>query len=184
MLIFHGRVKTFGSLERGFVLHHIGTDRRVAFDHVQRFTVEIPRPVEPRLVDETRHIDHERVAFPVASRPSHPCVAWTVPHLVHVNQSAGAGKGVGDNNLACSLDDLKRETAYRRRGARRACSISPRDRVPTVSRSSPSFSQPPKPGRGSRSLRPRPAPQARRRARQTAAVQVEPHAPGCPSLPR
>src|SRR5439155_20076982 len=39
-------------LDRGFVQHGIGSDERVAFDHVQAVAREIPRAVEPRLAVE------------------------------------------------------------------------------------------------------------------------------------
>ena len=72
MLIFQGRVNTFGILDRGLVLDVIAVGRRVALDDVQRVAVEVAGAIEPGLIVEVDHVDDQRVAFPAAARIAHP----------------------------------------------------------------------------------------------------------------
>src|SRR5438128_9679440 len=64
--------KDLGVLDSGFVLDMVRTERRVAFDHVEIIAMEIPRPVEPGVVGEPRHVDDQRIALPAPVRPSQP----------------------------------------------------------------------------------------------------------------
>ena len=69
--------------------------------------MEITRSVEPCLIVETRHIDNQRVAFPMARRPAHPCVIGTFQLAIHVDGSIGAREFVGDQDVQRRLNDLK-----------------------------------------------------------------------------
>ncbi len=44
-------------LHRHLIVDVVGTDERVAFDQVQGLAVEIPGPVEPRLIVEMHDVD-------------------------------------------------------------------------------------------------------------------------------
>ena len=70
MLIFQGRVNTFGSAMGTLVARvEIGTGRRVTLDDMERVAVEIllrNGPVRPYV--EVDDVDHECVAFPVTAR--------------------------------------------------------------------------------------------------------------------
>ena len=75
---------------------------------MQSIAMEIPRPVKPGLIVEVRHIDDERITFPMAHRPSHPRICGTLQLAVHTDDTAGAGKFVSHHNIRRRLDDLKR----------------------------------------------------------------------------
>src|SRR5262245_22503401 len=62
--------KHLGILNRRFVLEVVRTQRPVAFDHMKVRAVEISCTVEPGMVREPRHVDNERIALPVAIRPT------------------------------------------------------------------------------------------------------------------
>ena len=94
-------------LDRGFVQHGIGSDERVAFDHVQAVAREIPRAVEPRLAVEAGHIDDERVAVPAPARLPHPRIDGSRFQLGHADHARGARKFIADQDRRGSLDDLK-----------------------------------------------------------------------------
>src|SRR5262249_49375689 len=63
--------------------------------------------IEPGLVVEAFDVHHQRLALPVAMRPTHPCVDRTFTLVVHVDGSSGARKLVGDQDVLRSLDNLK-----------------------------------------------------------------------------
>src|SRR2546425_8083044 len=93
------------------VIDVIRIDQRVAFRDVERIAVEIAGPVEPGLVVEMDHVDHERVALPAAARISEPPLDLAgrmrvangkdVPDRVHVL--------VQDRELVRLLNNLERE---------------------------------------------------------------------------
>src|SRR5262245_3807432 len=58
-------------LDRHLIVDGVWADRREALDQVQRVAMEIPGPVEPVLAVEVRHIDDQRVPFPVAHGMPH-----------------------------------------------------------------------------------------------------------------
>src|SRR5437879_6035447 len=64
--------KHFWVFERGLVEERVRAAGSVAFDHMLGVAVEISCPIEPALVVEPRHIDHQSVPFPTAGRPTHP----------------------------------------------------------------------------------------------------------------
>ena len=70
--MLHGRLNTFGILERRLVLDGVGIEKLPALDHVQLRAVEIAGAIEPGLVVEVRDVDDQRVAFPVAARIAEP----------------------------------------------------------------------------------------------------------------
>src|SRR5688572_7886678 len=100
-------------LDGGLVLNEIRSGGGVALDHVQGLAVKIAGPIEPRLVDEAGHVDHQRIAVPPAARPAHPVVGGAIVHLVHVDQPAGTRERVGNDDLVRPLDDLKRKRHVR-----------------------------------------------------------------------
>src|ERR1700691_6153135 len=69
-------------LDRRFVPKNVRAARSVAFDHVQRVAMIIPRPVEPRALVQSGDVDHQRVPFPVAYRLSHPGIGGGRPRSV------------------------------------------------------------------------------------------------------
>ena len=66
-----GTRKDFRIFDRHFVANGVRSDRREAFNEMQRFAVEIAGPVEPVLVVEIRHIDDQRIPLPAADRMTH-----------------------------------------------------------------------------------------------------------------
>ena len=69
--------------------------------------MEIPSPVEPCVVVERRHIDHQRIALPVAVRPTHPRIGGRFPMRIHVDSARSTLVLVDDQNLRRSLKNLK-----------------------------------------------------------------------------
>src|SRR5881394_2984870 len=59
-----GAREHLGVFDRGLVLNHVGPGRRISLDDVKRVAVKVPGAVEPRLIVERRHVDHQRVSFP------------------------------------------------------------------------------------------------------------------------
>ena len=53
--------------ESGFVVDRVGVDEREAFDHMQGVATKMTQQVEPGPAIEIGHIDHQRVALPVAT---------------------------------------------------------------------------------------------------------------------
>src|SRR5579863_489540 len=64
----------FGIFNSGLVIDRVRRGARIALDHVERLAVRMPRRVEPRLGPEIGHVDHQRVALPVADRIAQPQV--------------------------------------------------------------------------------------------------------------
>ena len=59
----------------------------------------VPCTVEPRLVSEARHVDDERLPFPVAARPTHPRIRRALLLAVHPDDAAGARELVRDEQV-------------------------------------------------------------------------------------
>src|SRR5438132_13457004 len=64
--------KHFWVFDRSLVDERVRAVGSVAFDHMQGVAVKISCPIEPGLVVEPRHIDHQSVPLPTANRPTHP----------------------------------------------------------------------------------------------------------------
>ena len=112
MLIFHGRVKTVGILNRGFVPQVVGRACRVALDHPSLIGKVISRPIEPdRRAAEVLGFDDERVSLPSADGLSHPRrnVEQIGKGLIQVNHSNRAGVFVPYEHFVLRLNELKRE---------------------------------------------------------------------------
>src|SRR5579863_2896157 len=71
--------------------------------------MKVPSAVKPGLVVESRYIDHQSVAFPAAHRPTHVTIGRSLLHFVQMDDTAGAGKFVGDYDLVVPLNDLERK---------------------------------------------------------------------------
>ena len=90
----------------------IAVRRCVPLDDVQRFTMEIAGPVEPRLVGEVNHVDDERIAFPAASGIAHePAVDRTfrVRCAIGINVPCHVAVLIQDGDVGRRLHDLKWE---------------------------------------------------------------------------
>ncbi len=98
----------FRVLDRRLVAQRIRRDRREALDDVQGIAVEIPRAVEPRLVVEMRHVDHERVSVPAPDRVAHPRVVRRTGDGIQVNRAGRVRERVHHLDLVRALHDLKR----------------------------------------------------------------------------
>src|SRR2546425_5526392 len=94
-------------LDRRFVQKVLRTDGSVAFDHLEGVAVVIPSPVEPGVVVEVRHVDHQRIAFPAAIRPPHPGLTGSVHMRIHVDAAHGTLELIHDENLLRGLENLK-----------------------------------------------------------------------------
>src|SRR5438067_784477 len=109
-------------LDRRFIGQGINGEGSVAFDHMQRVAMEIPGPVEPGLIVQTRHVDDETIALPVADRVPHPTVSRAWRRLVHVDRAGGARILIGHQDDVRTLNNLKRIGHIR--GARHARQIT------------------------------------------------------------
>ena len=69
--------------------------------------MEIPSPVEPRLVDLTRHVDDQRVPFPAADRMPHPRIAGIWVDLSQMDGASGVRKLEDHLDLIRALNNLK-----------------------------------------------------------------------------
>ena len=109
MLIFQGRVKTFGS---SIVASYI---RVSALRGVKRSTtcncvaVKVSRAIEPGLVVEARRVHDECFAFPTTVRPAHPAIGRRVDVIGHIDRPDRARIFVQEHDVLGALDDLKRE---------------------------------------------------------------------------
>src|SRR5204863_6429306 len=74
--------------DRRFVADRVWTDQCVALDDVQLLGLIIAGAIEPRLSVEARHVDDQRVALPLAARPSHPGVDRALAGAVHPHDTA------------------------------------------------------------------------------------------------
>ena len=104
---FPGPRENFWIFNCRFVLNHIRAGARVALDNVQRLAVKVSGPVEPGLVVESRHIDDQSFAFPVADRLSHPGVDWRRTRILQKDIAYSARVFVIEENRAGALKDLK-----------------------------------------------------------------------------
>ena len=95
-------------VDGGLVLERVGAAERVALDHVQRVAVKIAGAVEPGLIVEADHIHHQRVAFPVAVRPSHPAIGRAGPGSPIYDVARGVRVFIGDHDGLGRLQNLKR----------------------------------------------------------------------------
>ena len=96
-------------LDRRLVLHVVRTDRRVALDDAQPGAVVVARPVEPRQVVESGHLDHQGVAVPAAVGPAHPEIDRRRHRAADGDRPVRVGELVGDDDAVGALDDLERE---------------------------------------------------------------------------
>src|SRR4029077_1866331 len=102
-----GPRKDFWVLDCGFVIEGVRADGCVAFNYMQRVTMEIAGPIKPRLVVKARHVDDQRIALPMANRPPHPCIIGTLQLAIHVDGSSGARELIGHEDVLRSLHYLK-----------------------------------------------------------------------------
>src|SRR5258708_11760913 len=86
-----GPREDFGVLDGRFVHQVEGAHRSVAFHHVKLIAVIVSRPIEPRLLSESRHVDDEGIALPPAPRPTHPRWDGSLFLRVHADNARGAG---------------------------------------------------------------------------------------------
>src|SRR5262245_42046925 len=63
--------KHFRVFDRDLVEKRVRAAGSVPFNYMQGVAVEIPCPIEPALVVEPRHINHQCVPFPAARGPTH-----------------------------------------------------------------------------------------------------------------
>ena len=70
--------------------------------------MEITRAIEPRLIVQTGHVDHQRFALPVTVGPPHPTIAGRLRRRAHINDANRASVFVSHQNVLLRLDDLKR----------------------------------------------------------------------------
>src|SRR3954462_8287982 len=77
-------------LDGGFIQNDIGTARRVALHYMQGVAMEISGSVEPGLIVQTSHVDHQCVALPVSNRPTHPAIDRGGTRFPHVDGANGA----------------------------------------------------------------------------------------------
>src|ERR1051326_741038 len=107
-----------GIVERGFVRDVSCVRQRVPFDHMKGRAMEISRSVKPapdrRLtlskrgrINECRVVDDERVALPMAVRPSHPRLDGSLNSFAHINDTPGIRVLVSEHHPVLTLDDLK-----------------------------------------------------------------------------
>src|SRR5216683_1108914 len=90
--------KHFWVFDRGLVEERVRAAGSVAFDHMQGIAVEISCPIEPALVVEPGHIDHQSVPLPTASGPTHPTVGGAGPRIVHRDVANSARVLIGDHD--------------------------------------------------------------------------------------
>src|SRR5262245_43097945 len=64
--------------------------------------------VEPGQIVEGLHLDHQRVAVPLAVRPTHPTVHRGLGVPGHVDRAIATGVLVNEKDVVLALDDLKR----------------------------------------------------------------------------
>src|SRR2546422_4088323 len=69
--------------------------------------MEIPGPVEPRLVVEPRGVDDQRFPFPAPVRPSHPTIGWSFLVIVHVDRADRTSERVDHHDVLRGLNDLE-----------------------------------------------------------------------------
>src|ERR1700724_4145483 len=69
--------------------------------------MEIAGPIKPRLIVKARYVDDQRIAFPMADRPTHPCIIGTFQLAIHVDVSSGARELIGHKDVLRSLSYLK-----------------------------------------------------------------------------
>src|SRR5438046_1365571 len=69
--------------------------------------MEITGVIEPRLIVQAGHVDHERFALPVTVGPPHPTLARSLRRGTHINDANGASVFIGNQNVLLRLDDLK-----------------------------------------------------------------------------
>ena len=108
MLIFQGRVKVSGSVDRRFVHQVIRCDARVALRDRRLVAGEVARPIQPGHAVQAGHVDDERVAFPTADRLSHPRIRGRLAGIFEEHVSHRAGVLVCDEERALALHDLER----------------------------------------------------------------------------
>src|ERR1051326_6531423 len=107
-----------GIIECGFVGDVSCVRQRIPFDHMQGRAMEISGSVKPapdrRLtlskrgrINERRVVDDERIALPMAVRPSHPRLDGSLNSFAHVNDAPGIRVLVSEHDLVLTLDDLK-----------------------------------------------------------------------------
>ncbi len=104
---FPGPRKYFRIFDRGLILEDIRADGGVALDHVQRLAMEIAGTIKPGLIVKARHIDHQRVALPMAVRRSHPAIHRSFPRLAQIDGPNSARVLIGDHDGVRALENLK-----------------------------------------------------------------------------
>src|SRR5579872_5787229 len=103
-----GSSKNLRILDGRLVKQSIRTACGVAFDHVQRITVEISCPVEPGVFVEAGHVHYQRLAFPTGHRPSHPTWRGALACIVQGDVTNRVTELIGDHDGLPALDNLKR----------------------------------------------------------------------------
>src|SRR2546427_12572681 len=96
-------------LDPRLVIEVVSAGRRgVALGDRERVTVMIAGSIKPGQIVEAVHLDHKRVAVPLAVRPPHPAVHRRLCVVDHVDGAIGAGVLVHEEDVVHSLDDLER----------------------------------------------------------------------------
>src|SRR5712691_10472930 len=103
-----GPRKGFRVFDRGFVTDDVRRHQRETLHDVQRLTVEVPGPVEPRLVVEMPRIHHECVALPSSEGVAHPCVVRWVVDCIQMNRAGRGAERIRHVNLVRAVCDLDR----------------------------------------------------------------------------
>src|SRR3989442_1136693 len=98
----------FGVFDRGLVREDVGARAPVAFNDMQRVAVEVTGSVEPALIVEARHVDDQRVSFPVADRLAHPRVYRSGAGIFQIDVANGARVFVGEKDRLRALKNLER----------------------------------------------------------------------------
>ena len=92
----------------GFVIHRVGAGGCVTLHYVQLVAVIIAGPVKPRALIETRHIDHQRVAFPLAIRLPHPRISRCRTRVFQIDIAKCPVVLIGDRQSLVALKNLER----------------------------------------------------------------------------
>src|SRR5262249_27729816 len=105
---FPGAREDLRILYRRFVVDGVRSNRREAFNEMQRITMEVSGSVEPSPVIEPCNIDDQRVALPVTDRVTHPRIVGRTLNLVQMSGASRDRKREGHLDLVRALNDLKR----------------------------------------------------------------------------
>src|SRR5436309_12729737 len=120
---FPGPRKHLWIFYSGFVIDMVPARCGEAFDNVQSVAMEIPRPVKPGLVIETRSIDYQRFSLPVTVRPSHPTIGGRLLVLIHIDGADRARILKDHHDVLRTLNNLKRLGHIHRAGHARQVAL-------------------------------------------------------------